>query len=829
MLDDHTALRILILNGDLPIFPGRAGHEYLHTTRLARLGQHVGLVSMVHTPEQREKQQGLTEAGVTLYLWESPDVDTPSADNGSPVSWLYRMSKAIYTFARTWPRRPQDTVLQDLQFANLSGPALQALNDTNWHALIVVQTNCARWVDYLPHFPVSVLVMHDVRALVYERRRQVASSLGEWLTSLLQGWLYRRFEGAYCRTYDLVVTVSSADEAWVRQHYRPRRLATIPIPVDSHYFVPLPDVREATARVLFTGMMDHPPNVDAACFFAQQVLPRVRMTIHEAEFWIVGRNPAPKVTALADLPGVVVTGFVLDIRPCIAQATVVVVPLRFGSGMRNKILEAWAMQKCVVSTQIGAEGLDYQDGVNILIADDAQTMADRVIRIIQEPAWRDQLRTQGRELITVQHHPKKLAHKYYRTVAAIWREKQQQSVPMHTVIDLRWMHPGVAGGIENLARSFLNQLLCLDGCNRYTILVPAEASYDFDLRSRPNFRLVRADGPGHYGRQLLWHGARLLHRGLNIAYWRSPAVETLRQAHSAQADVVLSLSGYIYTDMYPCRNVLVVHDLQHEYHPEFFPPHTLEERTRVFGEAIRRADHLIAVSEYTRQTVLERYAVEPTQIHTVYEAADPIFCPENWRRLDIPKTLGKYGLAEGEYVFFPANTWAHKNHQGLLEALARLRDEYHLRPVLVCTGASKEAHTTIKDTIQRLGLTRQVRFLGYCPLPDMPALYAGAAALVFPSFFEGFGLPLVEAMWCDCPIVCSNVTSLPEIAGAAALLVDPRVPEQLAEAISRLLTDTDLRQMLIARGRQQVRQFSWHNFTVETIRILHHVHTRHDG
>src|SRR5262249_18706793 len=207
------------------------------------------------------------------------------------------------------------------------------------------------------------------------------------------------FERQYCRQYDLVITVSSTDEAWVRQHYQPTRLVTVPIPVDSDYFHPLPEVCEAAACVVFTGAMDHPPNADAAWFFARQVLPLVQQTIPEAEFWIVGRNPAPQVKALAELPGVVITGFVHDIRPYIAQATVVVVPLRFGSGMRNKILEAWAMQKCVVSTQVGAEGLDYQDGVNILIADDAPTLAAQVVRAIQEPCWRDQLRAQGRQLI----------------------------------------------------------------------------------------------------------------------------------------------------------------------------------------------------------------------------------------------------------------------------------------------------------------------------------------------------------------------------------------------------------------------------------------------
>jgi glycosyltransferase involved in cell wall biosynthesis len=109
----------------------------------------------------------------------------------------------------------------------------------------------------------------------------------------------------------------------------------------------------------------------------------------------------------------------------------------------------------------------------------------------------------------------------------------------------------------------------------------------------------------------------------------------------------------------------------------------------------------------------------------------------------------------------------------------------------------------------------------------MPALYEGAAALIFPSVFEGFGLPLLEAMWCDCPIVCSNTTSLPEIAGDAALLIDPHSPEAIAEAMYTVLTDEALRRVLIARGRRRVREFSWRKFTAKVLQTLHTVRESH--
>jgi glycosyltransferase involved in cell wall biosynthesis len=847
---DCDALRILILNGDLPVFPGRAGHEYLHTTRLARLAQKVGLVSLVHTREQDEKKKGLADAGVALYVWEAPCLGQGPSSNGVRPSGglvgpdpgrarsgrdmarrplIRRGGKTAYDMLRAWPRRPRDTVVQDLTFRNISGPVLRALDDEGWQALIVIQSNCAPWLDYLPRFPTSVLVLHDIRALGYERRARATEHLRERIACRLEARRYRSFEREYCRKYDLVVTVSSADEAWVRQHYRPARLMTIPIPVDADYFTPMTEIRALDANIVFTGMMNHPPNADAACFFAQQVFPRVRAAIPEAEFWIVGRDPPPQVAALADLPGVVLTGFVSDIRPYIARSTVVVVPLRFGSGMRNKILEAWAMEKCVISTRIGAEGLEYQDGVNILVADDAPTMADKVIQAIRDPRVREPIRAQGRHLITEHHHPDRLVSRYYRAIASVVREKRQRADPMRAVIDLRWMRPGVAGGIENLSRSFVKQLLSLDAFNRYTVLVPAQVRYDFDLRSRPNVKVTACDGPGHYSRRLLDQGLRSLHHRLKVDYWRSPEVDALRRAHTLDAEVALSVPGYINPDFAPLKNVLIVPDIQHEYCPELFSAEALDERRRVYTNSIRQADHLCAISEFTRQTLIERLGVPPERVTTTHLAADPLFHPESAYRGRPQRVLKRFGLEAGEYLLLPGHTWPHKNHRTAFEALRIVRDAHRLEPLLVCTGNPREAHADLLTTIRDLGLGDRVRFLGYCSASEMPALYEGAAGLVFPSLFEGFGLPLLEAMWCDCPIACSDSTSLPEVAGDAALLVDPRSPEHLADAISRLLTDGTLRRELIERGRRQRAKFSWANFTMDVVRVMHQVQERQFG
>ena len=378
---------------------------------------------------------------------------------------------------------------------------------------------------------------------------------------------------------------------------------------------------------------------------------------------------------------------------------------------------------------------------------------------------------------------------------------------MRIAIDLRWMRPGLAGGIENLARSFLGELLLLDRTNTYRVLLPAEAAHDFDARHHENFAFEAVDGPRQVFRRLRARVQRRLGASGPSPYGPAP-------------DAVLSLSGYIVPDMFPHRNVLVFADLRHEVYPQSLTPEQVVERRRVYGTSIEKAERMIAISEYTRRSLLEHYRVAPERVATGHLAADPAFHPERWKETELPRVMRKYGLPAGGYLLFPANTWPHKNHQRALEALALLRDRHGRRETLVLTGAPKDAHAALGEAARRLELEAQVRSLGYCPLEDMPALYRGAQALFFPSLFEGFGLPVLEAMWCDCPVVCSDATSLPEIAGDAALLVDPRSPEQMAAALARLLGDDGLRAALRARGRRRAPQFSWRKFTLQVLRTL---------
>ncbi len=266
----------------------------------------------------------------------------------------------------------------------------------------------------------------------------------------------------------------------------------MPLPVDAGYFAPQPE-RGGAGRIVFTGMLDHPPNVDAAVFFARDVLPRVRARVPNAEFHIVGRRPRPEVLALAPLQGVRVTADVDDIRPALAGASVFVVPLRYGAGARQKILEAWCMERCVVSTAVGAEGLEVADGANIAIADGVDWPAAATIRALEIRPGGTACGAAGGPSPRRPTIPGRVAAGTGTRFSASCPKERARTSRCAWLLDLRWMLPGRAGGIENLARSFFRELLALDRHNRYTTLIPARCRHDFDLRDTRTSGLLSPD------------------------------------------------------------------------------------------------------------------------------------------------------------------------------------------------------------------------------------------------------------------------------------------------------------------------------------------------
>jgi glycosyltransferase involved in cell wall biosynthesis len=284
--------------------------------------------------------------------------------------------------------------------------------------------------------------------------------------------------------------------------------------------------------------------------------------------------------------------------------------------------------------------------------------------------------------------------------------------------------------------------------------------------------------------------------------------------HSTHHDLPLRVPGRV-------RRVVTVHDVTFLLMPARYPPVRRWYMRAITTLACRVADAIIVPSRTVRRDVLDRLGVPESRVAVVYEAAGDRFRPASAG--DVARTLRREGLAAHPYVLSVGSLEPGKNRARLIAAMHALRSRGSaLRLVIV--GQRAWGYERDFALVRRLGLEDRVRFLDYVPPGDLPALYTGAAVFAFPSLYEGFGLPLLEAMACGAPVVTSNVSATAEVAGDAALLVDPRDTEAIAAAIQRIADDGALAADLRARGFRRAAEFSWDRAARDTIAVYERVH-----
>lgn len=253
--------------------------------------------------------------------------------------------------------------------------------------LVICDTvQMARHTMGLP-LPPTILFQHNVEAQILERHAQVSDGLVRRTYMFDQYRKMRAFERRCGNHFDHVIAVSQQDKEIFRRKYGWKNVDAIDTAVDTDFFQPLPQ-QERAHRVMFLGSMDWLPNQDGVRFFADEVWPQVIAQQPDAVFQIVGRNPPPGILALGERKGIEVTGSVPDVRPYLAQASIVVVPLLVGGGTRLKIYEAMAMARATVSTTIGAEGLPVQPGTHFLQADTPQAFASDILKLMNDDSLR---------------------------------------------------------------------------------------------------------------------------------------------------------------------------------------------------------------------------------------------------------------------------------------------------------------------------------------------------------------------------------------------------------------------------------------------------------
>jgi len=231
--------------------------------------------------------------------------------------------------------------------------------------------------------------------------RRLAREEPNLLKKLIFRSQYRRFvsyESRICHRFDICLCVSEEDGRELKSICPEAAIEVVPNGVDTDYFRPEESDEEEECLV-FTGSMDWQPNEDAVVYFCDQILPLIQAELPEIKFLIVGSNPGDRVLRLGEIPGVTVTGWVEDVRPYISDAGVFIVPLRIGGGTRLKILQALAMEKAVVSTNIGCEGLNLQPNEHILVADEPRQFADETVRLIRDRSLRRRLGENGKTFV----------------------------------------------------------------------------------------------------------------------------------------------------------------------------------------------------------------------------------------------------------------------------------------------------------------------------------------------------------------------------------------------------------------------------------------------
>ena len=263
----------------------------------------------------------------------------------------------------------------------------------------------------------------------------------------------------------------------------------------------------------------------------------------------------------------------------------------------------------------------------------------------------------------------------------------------------------------------------------------------------------------------------------------------------------------------PCKSIITIHDCVHILFPNYATSKSAYEKARkATRRAIRNSSHILAVSEATRRDLMRLFHVPEGKVTVVYNAIDERTVVEHTHE-DQKRLLERYQIQD-PFMLYAGNIRPHKNIARLIEAFSVLKtelrsDDNWKNLKLLIIGDELSKHQVLRRTVARSGVQHDVRFLGFVPSETLKGFYKAAQMFVFPSLYEGFGLPPLEAMANGTPVLTSNISSLPEVVGDAALLINPENVFEIARAMKHLLYDEQLREGLIKKGYNQVRKYSW--------------------
>jgi glycosyltransferase involved in cell wall biosynthesis len=366
---------------------------------------------------------------------------------------------------------------------------------------------------------------------------------------------------------------------------------------------------------------------------------------------------------------------------------------------------------------------------------------------------------------------------------------------MRVAIDTRKIHDF---GIGTYIRNLLRQLARIDRDTEYVLLC-REPDLGIAAQLGPNFRSVREPSPNYSLREQI-HVPWVLRRERPDVY------------HAPH---------YVLPAAVRCRSVVTIHDCIHLMFPQYLPNRMAYAYARAsMWAAARRSDRILTVSEASKRDILSLFNVKPEKIVVVYNAIDEHFSATPSEE-HVARIRERYQL-DHKFVLYVGNIKPHKNLVRLIEAFSELRRTHDDLKLLII-GDEISKLPALRRAVHRHKLHKYVRFLGYLKDDTLTVLYRLASVFVFPSLYEGFGLPPLEAMASGTPVVTSNVSSLPEVTGDAAVLVDPYDVDSIGDGMRRILDDPRLAEELRLKGLKRAREFSWARSVEKTQRVYREV------
>jgi glycosyltransferase involved in cell wall biosynthesis len=356
------------------------------------------------------------------------------------------------------------------------------------------------------------------------------------------------------------------------------------------------------------------------------------------------------------------------------------------------------------------------------------------------------------------------------------------------------------GGIGRLTRDLIAALAKRPEAHTYRLF--AAGAQPASLPTLPTSRFT-------------WSSTRLSPKNL-ARIWHRARLPLPIEAFTGRLDLFHATDFTLPPTLPGTRTLLTVHDLSFVRVPETASPSLKAYLDVVVPRSVHRADHIIADSQATKDDIIALYAAPPEKITVLLSGVDPRFQPvTDANRLTAVRA--KYALGDRQYIFSIGTVQPRKNYERIIQALARLRERHDV--TLVIAGGKGWLEGPIYATLDALNMREHVGFIGFADDADLPALYSAARCVAFPSLYEGFGFPILEAMACGTPVVTSNVSSMPEAAGDAALLVDPYNTDAITDALSQLLANEALHNTLRLRGFAQKARFTWEDAAAKLINL----------